>query len=180
MHMRSRLLQSVLLAIALSLSAARAQATQEYTVKAGFLYNFPKFIEWPKEAFSGTASPLVLCVVGADPFDGALDALNGKSVGGRLLVVKRYGAADPLAQCHIVFVSDSEKRRLGQIIAAIGNAPVLLVGEMETFTRLGGMIQFVTTDRGIQFEVNVEAARRHGLKFSGRLLQLASTVIGEK
>jgi len=101
-------------------------------------------------------------------------------VSGRPLVVKRYSAAEPPGHCQILFVSDSERRSMGQILAAIGNAPVLLVGEMENFTRLGGMIQFVTTDKGIQFEVNIETARQHGLQFSARLLQLASTVIGGK
>lgn len=170
--------QAAALAIALCLPTAYAQTPQEYAVKAGFLYNFPKFVEWPAGAFSD--ANFLLCVVGADPFEAALDTLNGKSVGGRPLVVRRYSAADPLGQCQILFVSDSERRRLGQILAAIGKAPVLLVGEMENFTRLGGMIQFVTTDKGIQFEVNVDTARRHGLKFSARLLQLASTVIGGK
>jgi len=170
--------QAVALAIALSLPTAYAQAPQEYAVKAGFLYNFPKFVEWPAGALPG--ANFALCVVGADPFEGALDKLNGKLVGGRPLVVQRYSAADALGRCQILFVSDSERRRMGQILAAIGNSPVLLVGEMENFTRLGGMIQFVTTDKGIQFEVNIETARQHGLKFSARLLQLASTVIGGK
>ena len=165
-------------AIALFVPMAYAQTLQEYTVKAGFLYNFPKFVEWPAGAL--TDASFVLCVVGADPFEAVLDGLNGKLVGGRPLVVKRYSAAGPLARCQILFVSDSEKRKLGQILAAIGKAPVLLVGEMENFTRLGGMIQFVTTDKGIQFEVNIETARQHGLQFSARLLQLASTVIGGK
>lgn len=170
--------QAAALALALSLPTAYAQAPQEYAVKAGFLYNFPKFVEWPAGALSG--ANFVLCVVGTDPFEAVLDTLNGKLVGGRPLVVKRYSAADPLGQCQILFVSDSERRRMGQILAAIGKAPVLLVSEMENFTQLGGMIQFVTTDKGIQFEVNTEMARRHGLQFSARLLQLASRVIGGK
>jgi len=166
------------LAIVLFLPTTYAQTPQEYAVKAGFLYNFPKFVEWPAGAFSD--ANFVLCVVGADPFDTVLDTLNGKLVGGRPLVVKRYSAAGPLGGCQVLFVSDSERRRMGQILAAIGKAPVLLVGEMENFTQLGGMIQFVTTDKGVQFEVNIETARQHGLQFSARLLRLASTVIGRK
>jgi len=170
--------QTAALAIALCLPTAYAQMPQEYAVKAGFLYNFSKFVEWPAGTFSDTN--FVLCVVGADPFEAVLDKLNGKLVGGRPLVVKRYSAAGPLGQCQILFVSDSEKRRISEILVAIGKAPVLLVGEMENFVQLGGMIQFVTTDKGIQFEVNVETARWHGLQFSARLLQLAGTVIGGK
>lgn len=170
--------QAAALAIALCLPTAYAQTPPEYAVKAGFLYNFPKFVEWPAGAFPD--ANFVLCVVGADPFEAVLDKLNGKLVGGRPLVVKRYGADGPLGRCQILFVSDSERRRMDQILAAIGKAPVLLVGEMENFTHLGGMIQFVTTDKGIQFEVNIETARRHGLQFSARLLQLASTVVHGK
>lgn len=167
-----------MLAIALSVPTAYAQTPHEYVVKAGFLYNFPKFVEWPAGAFSD--ANFVLCVVGADPFEAVLDTLNGKLVGGRPIVVTRYSAAGPLARCQIVFVSDSERQRMDQILSAIGKAPVLLVGEMENFTQLGGMIQFVTTDKGIQFEVNSEMARHHGLQFSSRLLQRASRTIGGK
>ena len=122
---------------------------------------------------------LVPYVAGSDPFDAALDALNGNLVGRRPVVVKRYAASGPLAQCRVLFVSDSEKRRLDQIFAATSNVPALLVGELENFIQLRGVIRLVTTDRGIQFEVNADAVRRHGLKLSGRLMQPAGNVIGE-
>jgi hypothetical protein len=157
--------------------AAPAQVAQEQVVKAGFLFNFARFVDWPEAAFRN-GNQLVLCLAGTDPIGAALEPLKDKSVSGHPIDVRRLKAGDPLKPCHILFVSDSEKRRLDAIIAEVRGAPVLLVSEIDNFLELGGMIQLVALDNRVQFEVNLAAATRGGLTVSSKLLKVAASVIG--
>ena len=146
----------------------------EYQVKAAFLYNFAKFIEWPEE---NPGVPLSICVLGQDPFGPLLDQMvEGKSIRGRALVVRR--AADPagLRSCGIVFVGATEMRHLGTIAKAAEAVHALTVGENDEFARTGGMIGFVLVDNKIRFEINVDAATRARLRISSQLLQVAHLV----
>lgn len=158
--------------------AAPAQVAQEQAVKAGFLLNFARFVEWPETAFR-SGNQLVLCLLaGTDPVGAALEPLNGKVVTGRPIELRRIEAGDPLKTCHILFVSNSEKRRLDAIIAEVRGAPVLLVSEIDNFLELGGMIQLVALDSRVQFEINLTAATKGGLTVSSKLLKVAASVIG--
>ena len=113
-------------------SPAHAQTAGEYQIKAAFLFNFAKFIEWPSEAFNNGGAPLVLGIMGEDPFGSAIDqALNGKTVNGRQLTIKRLKWGQNLRDCHILFISSSERNRLAQIIESLKGASVLTVGEMK-------------------------------------------------
>lgn len=146
----------------------------EYELKAAFLYNFVKFVEWPADAFAGTRSPLTICVYGEDPFGASLDgAVRGETVGERSLLVQRPQALDRLRDCHVLFVSRSERPRMREILSRLERAPVLTVGDSDGFLREGGMINFVLEENKIRFLINQEAAERSGLRISSKLLRLA-------
>ena len=154
--------------------AVQAQTGNEYQVKAAFLYNFAKFVDWPPEAFAGRSGKLVIGVIGEDPFGGALDqAINGKTIGGRSLVVHRLRWGQDLRSCHILFISSSERQRLPQIIQSLRGASVLTVGDMGQFNQQGGIINFVLEANKVGFEINSRGAHRARLRISSKLLALA-------
>ncbi|HKV39356.1 MAG TPA: YfiR family protein [Blastocatellia bacterium] len=165
---------SVVLIVSMAGAALQveAQASGEYSVKAAFIYNFAKYVEWPQIA--GPGAPLIVGVVGQDPFGGAFDQMvEGKIANGRQLVVKRLKWGDDLKQCQILFISASEERRLSQILNSLNGASVLTVGDTEQFGKAGGIIRFVLEDNRVRFEINRGAAERARLKLSSRLLALA-------
>ena len=156
---------------------AQSKGPTEYEIKAAFLYNFAKFVEWPPSAFSDPRQSLVVCVFGRDPFGHALeDALSGKSIGNRPVTLGRARQLADLAGCHVVFVSAAESPRLMEITNGLHGHSVLLVGETEGFASAGGTIQFVLDQNRVRFAINPDAANRAGLKISSRLLALATIV----
>lgn len=164
-----------LLASALLPGQPSPGAVQEYQIKAAFLYNFAKFVDWPEEP-AGTSAPLVIAVFGRDPFGPSLEqTVAGKTVNGRPLLIRRTSRLEELLPCHILFVSSSEKRRLNQIWQALDNASVLTVSDMEEFLGLGGAVGFLIEESKIRSGINLQAARRTGLRISSRLLSLAIT-----
>ncbi len=151
----------------------------EYQVKAAFLFNFARFVEWPPGAFSDATSPITLCVFGKDPFEGALeDTLRGRTVGGRALVTRHVGPDADMAGCHALFVPASEDARLPALLERLAGQPVLIVGETEHFGRLGGIVRFTLEDNRVRFIVNAASAKRAGLSINAKLLSIASAVIG--
>ena len=166
-------------ALAVAAPALRAQSgpQNEYAVKAAFLFNFAKFVEWPAEAFATPQSPIVIGIIGSDPFGSILDeTTRGERVNGRDIVVKRFKWDDQVTACHILFVSPSEHRRLAQLVDRLTGSGVLTVGEHEEFTRGGGMIHFLSENYRIRFAINIRAAERGRLKISSKLLSLATIV----
>ena len=157
--------------------AEAEKGSSEYELKAAFLYNFAKFVEWPVGAFSDQGAPIVVGVVGDDPFNGSLDSVVGKSANGRQVAIRRLSASQDLRSCHMLFVSSSERKRLGEIVASVDGASVLTVGEMEGFASNGGMITLTMEDNKVRFEINAGMARRARLKISSKLLSLAKRVI---
>ncbi len=158
---------------------ANSQEADEYLVKAAFLYNFVKFIDWPSEAFKDNLSPIKLYILGKDPFGDALDTIKDKAVKGRKLTLKRIQGVDEVRGCHILFISPSERGNVQQIIQSVRNSPVLTISEMERFTQVGGMINFIIVENKVQFEINPEAAQQNRLKISSQLLKLARIVTSE-
>lgn len=156
---------------------AEDSAPQEYKVKAAFLYNFTLFVEWPTEAFSGNDSPLTVCIFGKSPFGDALGSLKGKTVKTRKLALRQIDSVQEMRGCQVLFVSASEKMQLPNILAAVKNQNVLTVSEMDSFAAAGGIINFITLEDKIRFEVNLKAARQARLKISSQLLKLARDVI---
>ena len=147
----------------------------EYQVKAAFLLNFTKFIEWPASAFRQPDSPVSICILGADPFGGALDQMvSGELVNGRKVVTQRIRTAPPPQLCQALFVGGPQKDA-GKLLPALGPA-VLTVGEGESFIRDGGMIAFVIENRRVRFEINQATAENAGLKLSSKLLSVAKQV----
>ena len=147
----------------------------EYEVKAAFIYNFARYIQWPKE--SDTNKPFVIAVIGKDPFGVALDdAVSGQKVQGRPVVIKRFTKIEDAPNCDILFVCASESDRLHQIFGVLHQAPVLTIGDIDRFAELGGMINLRTEDNRIRFEVNVQAIGRAGLKAGSQILRLARIV----
>jgi len=160
-----------------SADLAQAQTANEYEVKAAFLYNFPKFVEWPPEALGNNGSPLVVGIIGDDPFGSAIDRIiNGKSIAGHQFTIRRLKWGQNLRDCHILFVSSSEQKRLPQILESLKGASVLTVSEMDQFSQQGGIIGFVMEASKVRFEINTYAAEQAKLKISSRLLSLAKAV----
>jgi len=162
-------------AIGLGRAVQAAEATSvEYKIKAGYLLKFASFVEWPTNAFPSPATPIILGVLGKDPFGADLESTIGdKRVEGRALRIRRLDEGDDVTGCHILFISSSERKRLPQILDGLKNSCTLTVSEFDEFTQSGGMISFVRQENTIRFEINVEAARRAGLKLSSKLLQVA-------
>ncbi len=152
---------------------AESAAYSEYEIKAAFLFNFVQFVKWPPTS----GGQMTIGILGDDPFGGALErTIQGESVNGRKLAVRRARKAEDLKGCQIVFVSNSEGGNLSAILATLAEANVLTVGEQDGFVKQGGTIGFTSGGGKVRFEINTGAARRASLEISSRLLKLASRV----
>jgi hypothetical protein len=151
----------------------------EYAVKASYLFNFAKFVEWPEGTFDNATSPIIIGVVGEDPFGGDLEnTIEGRSINGHAIRLKRFGAFDgiqipQLRKCQILFVAYSEKDNIKVILEVMKGTNALTVSEIETFPLLGGMILFDQEGQRITLAINLEAAQKEKLKISSKLLQVA-------
>ena len=149
----------------------------EYKVKAAFLYNFAKLVQWPATAFPKAETPLTIGVLGQDPFGADLDkTIAGKTIEGRHLAVERFLHLQDVKGCHLLFICASEKSQLPEILAKLRGQSVLTVGETAQFAELGGMIQLVKDHDRIRFAVNLDATKRAQLTISSKLLRLATIV----
>jgi hypothetical protein len=157
--------------------AAQSAPTAEYQLKAVFLFNFAQFVEWPQGEFADPATPLVIGVLGQDPFGAYLDAtVRGETVNGRPLAVRRYRRVEEITNCQILFVSQPEQGHLGAILDSLKGRSVLTVGDVERFAPHGGMIGFVTDRNRIRLRINLDAARAANLTISSKLLRPARIV----
>lgn len=179
MRAREILLSSLsLLCLMLGGGAARTEDAPptEYQIKAAFLFNFARFIQWPTNAFAQSNAPLVIGVLGENPFHNDLaQTLRNKAVDDHPLVIKEFSSPTEATNCHILFISAAEKTRLPKILNVLKGSSVLTVSEMDQFTESGGMINFVPQGTKIRFQINNEAASGAGLKISSKLLALALT-----
>lgn len=168
---------AVAVAIALPLAVALAQGVNESEVKAAFLYHFTGYVDYPAGAFTQPGAPFVIAVLGKDTIIDALQqAVRGKSVKGRPVVVRQVGLGQDLKGCHVLFVPEAQAANLSRVLDTLGDAPVLLVGESKDFAARGGMIGFFVEQNRVRFEINPEAARRAHLTISSKLLSLARIV----
>ena len=165
--------------------AARAQEIDEakaLKVKAAYLYNFAKFIEWPDDALGDEEAPFVIGVLGDDPFGQSLDdTVKAKKIAKRPVKIRRLRWSEQedraeVKSCQILYISNSERSRLKEILAALEDQPVLLVADITGFASDGGMIGFVLEQQRIIFEINREALEQAKLKASAKLLKLARIV----
>ena len=171
MAVLKRALAVVVLLLA-AFGTARAEVASEYDVKAAFLYNFTKFVEWPPPALA-ERKDFQLCVLGEDPFGGSLDVVKGERVAGRRISLLSTPKLAEAEGCQILFISRSERARMPQILQDLGNAPVLTVADTDGFLDHGGIINFLLEGSKVRFEINQQAAQRAGIKISSKLLRLA-------
>ena len=151
----------------------------EYDVKAAFLLNFVRFVDWSDRMGSDTDKELILGIAGEDHFGNALNSIRGANIKGRTLVIKNAVDSNSLTSCDILFISSSEKARLPSIMAALKNLPILTVSEIEGFAQRGGIINFFIVGNKVRFEINPDAAKHVGIHISAQLLQLARIVTDE-
>lgn len=155
-----------------------AQTTSEYQVKAAYLYNFAKFVDWPERDFANPAVPVRLCVLNEPSFEPELNRIvKGKVVAGHPVSVVSVQNAEQSRSCHILFISSSQNVQSRHVIEVLRDASVLTVGETKGFVEEGGIINFVLQDDRVQFQVNYKAAKQAGLSMSSRLLSVAKVVI---
>ncbi len=149
----------------------------EYQVKAAFLFNFAKFVDWPPEAFQSEKAPITFCVFRQDPFGGFLDEIiRGKTINNREVLARRVNKLPDLKACQLVFVSAREDKLLSEILNGLKGTSALVVGESEGFADRGGAVQFFLEDNKVRFAVNVDAVQRARLTVSAKLLALARIV----
>ena len=172
----------LLLAASLGARVLHAQALGgpvEYQVKAAYLLNFTRYVEWPDQAFTSPTAPIDICVLGNDPFDGALEqAVAGRLTRGRPLLVQVKRTAAEARYCPVVFVPAATWRRSPGVLEQLRGHGVLTVGDSKEFAQAGGIIGFVIEQASVRFVVNLGARDRAGLHISSRMLALAQDLIG--
>lgn len=163
-----------------ALTCAFASPTPEYQVKAAFLFNFSQFVSWPPQAFRSANAPIIIAVLGEDPFGADLDAIvSGQRVNGHPLIARRYQDVSEVDGCHILFIDRSESTELPDILRALRGRAILTVSDIEGSAQSGVMIDLVTESHHIRLHVNLAAARSSGLSVSSQLLRLAQ-IVGPK
>jgi len=176
---RRRLASIIVTLSLLVIPALRAQQPKasEYQVKATYLYNFGRFVQWPPTSVAAQGDSFPICVIGQDPFGPALDAiLAGEAIDGRSVVARRVTKSQEAAYCRVLYISSSEEGRLKELLVGLDKAGVLTVSDIPQFSQRGGMIQFVLTGNKIRFEVNLTNAQTAGLTLSSDLLKVAVAV----
>jgi hypothetical protein len=167
-------------------TSADYQPTPEYQVKAAFLYNFVKFVQWPEGKPADSNDIVTIAVIGNHKFGNAFESIKGKKVRNKKIIVKffpKFGKnnnKNALKKCHLFFICTSEKQHLKDIIEIANQANILTVGDMNGFIDDGGVIQFIMQDKKVRFQINLSAARRAKLKIRSQLLRLAKKVFEEK
>jgi hypothetical protein len=155
-------------------ASAQTAISREYEVKAVFLFNFAQFVDWPPEASAGPQAPLIIGVLGDDPFDGYLDdTVRGEKLNNRPFVVQRFRRVEDIDGCQVLFIGHTSPSELEHIMAALKGRSILTVGDTEGFAEDGGIIRFVTEKNRIRFRINVDAAEAAHLVISSKLLRLA-------
>ena len=146
---------------------------REYEIKAAFVYNFAKFVEWPETKFGDDKAPLIFGILGHNPFGAALERLDNKTVRGRQLIIRQYADQTNLSQCHMLYIGKSEKSELKRIIGHLGSQSILTISDIQDFAKSGGHINLVIRQNKIRFIINSVAAKKANLKISSRLLKLS-------
>ena len=160
-----------------AIAAAQSDPPSEYEVKAAFLFNFTKFVEWPDGSFNDPHAPIVIGIIGDDPFgDSLVRIVAGQQVQGRSVVIRKARFGEDLRHCHVLFISASERQRSAQILAGLRDASVLTVSDIDGFAEAGGSMQFVMQENRVRFLVNLDAATQSKLRVSAKLLALAQVV----
>jgi uncharacterized protein DUF4154 len=151
---------------------ARAAAANEYQIKAAFLFNFAKFVVWPSGAFADANTPLVIGVLGQDPFGSYLDEIvRGEHIDNRSLLLQRYHSPADIKNCHVLFISRSEAGHMNQIVSSLKSRNILIVTDVDGGEG-GVIIRFVTEGNRVRFKIDAQAAKAANLTISSKLLRL--------
>jgi hypothetical protein len=157
--------------------ASQQQATDEYRVKAAFLYNFARYVKWPEPVFKDKDAPLRIAVVGSDVFSKVLeDLLKDKKAGTRPVLTSNFATAQELGECQILYVPSSEEKNLPQIKLAYKDRSILIVGDSYAVAEQGTQIGFYLDKSKVRFAINTDAVRAAKLEVSSELLKLAKVI----
>ena len=190
MRIRAHNLIVLALALFVAIIAPNARAdsapSREYQIKAAYLYNFIKFVDWPEEKMADSNEPITIGIIGKDPFGKAFEPIKNKQVKGKKVVIKRFKGFEELKKsaeqieairkCYLLFVCRSQKKQLRKIINLVKDHNVLTVGDMKGFLKSGGIINFMMEDKKVRFEINNTAAKQAKLTIRSKLLRLAKRV----
>ncbi len=172
--------------------------SREYQIKAAFLYNFIKFVEWPKEKVADANEPMIIGIIGQDPFQNAFEPLETKDAKNKKVVIKRFKSWEELKKsgekdksslerqvkaiqkCHLLFICPSEEKNLKEVLNLVKGHSILTVGETKGFLEAGGIINFVMEEKKVRFEINVTTAKKSKLEVRSQLLRLAKKVVSEE
>jgi hypothetical protein len=161
-------------------AGAQERISREFQIKAVFLYNFTEFVTWPGEVFDSVDSPMVIGILGNDPFGPFLDeTVQGESRDGHKLVVERYQSPEHIKDCHVLFISVDTQEKLDSALSVVKDRPILTVSDMDGFTRAGGMIRFHNEDGRVRLHINAGPVSQSGLVISSKLLRQAEVVQDE-
>lgn len=202
MRIRAYNLTILVLVFSIAVTSSMAQAdtaqSREYQIKAAFLYNFIKFVDWPEEKTADSNEPITIGIIGKDPFGDAFEPIKNKPVKGKKVIVRRFKSLEELKKsgegnksdkhpqieairkCHLLFICRSDKNNLEEIIDLVKDYSILTVADTQGFLEANGIINFVMEEKKVSFEVNVTAAKRAKLKIRSQLLRLATRILEEK
>lgn len=150
----------------------------EYEVKAVFLYNFVKFVEWPDDKDTRTGRIVNICILGEDPFGNAFDFIQDETIDNRKLAVKRVRTHHHIDDCQVLFISSSEKENITHILRTVKGSNILTVGDTNGFAQKGVIINFYIEQNKVRFEINLDSLRRSGLSVSSKVMHLAKIIQG--
>jgi hypothetical protein len=176
-----RLLAYAVFILATIFCAARVYCDENrrpaaHEIKAAYIYNFAKFVEWPNARFQKAGESIHVCVFGDDPIGPSLEAIEGKTAGNKKVSIKQITSLQNVRGCEILFISNSEEAYLAKILKVISGSPILTIGDTEGFAEQGVIINFYLKNRTVRFEINPKAAIRAGLRISSNLLRIAKIV----
>ena len=161
-------------------SLAQTPANREYQIKAVFLFNFTQFVEWPASAFSSAQAPMVIGILGKDPFGSYLtEIVSGEQVNGRPLIIQHFNNTEEIKSCHILFIN-LEQANLQDELLKLKGKNILTVSDSPNFLLQGGMIRFFTKNNKMQFQINLDATKEANLVISSKLLRLAEIFVSKK
>lgn len=179
-RMNWKLLRIIVFVIAIPVGMAFQHSPEpapDYKIKAIFLFNFVQFVEWPEGSFSSADTPIVIGILGDDPFGPYLDeTVKGETVHGHTLEVRRYRTAEEALNCHMLYISQNRAEKIEEMLSLLKGRHILTVGETTAFTKNGGMIRFIPEDKKIKIRINLESTKGEDLVISSKLLKLAEIV----
>ncbi len=153
--------------------SAQAPPNREYQLKAVFLYNFTQFVEWPEQTFPSSQAPMVIGILGPDPFGNYLEEIiAGERINGHPLLIKRFKTVEEIDACQVLFINLPDTRKRDQAVNRLRGRNILTVSDAPDFMQGGGMIRFFTRQDKIKLEVNLDATKTENLVLSSKLLRL--------